>query len=199
MKHKPASVRRLLGQYGVILMLCTGMMMERSAWSDEIVMHTGERFTSTKVWEEGESVHFFIEGLQVKVNRVDVASMTTSQPRLNGATPLPDKALPSDGLIESSPKAVSINASAPTIPASNSTHQAFVPSSIGLGLDHISWQMAPVDIPGLVPLKSDPAFGGIDMYWQPHRPLKLGSIVLDGWALGFWRDQLYSVTLWTQG
>ncbi len=59
--------------------------------------------------------------------------------------------------------------------------------------------MSAARLPGGKKLKTDPAFGGIDQYYQPDQPLLFAGVPLDGLVFGFWQDRLYSVMMWANG
>jgi len=46
-----------------------------SGWADEIVMTSGERFTTDHIWSEGDKIRFSMQGLVVSVLKEDVASV----------------------------------------------------------------------------------------------------------------------------
>jgi hypothetical protein len=59
--------------------------------------------------------------------------------------------------------------------------------------------MRPSDLPGLSKIKTETVYGGVDQYWQPDGPLLLGDTLLDGLMFGFWKNRLYTITMWVDG
>ncbi len=190
--------------------------------ADEVVLATGERFTSSKVWEEGGKIRFNMHGLVVSVNPSDVITIIrsdgTHQP-FHAATPQ-NKPAPADAETLQDPPAPphvlnpqrqepiapepSTSKPAPQPPAPPAAPMADNPNTLehrrqDIGLRGVAWSIAPTDINGLVKIKKEPTYGGIDQYWRPDEPLQLGPALLDGKVYGFWRDRLYSIMMWAEG
>jgi hypothetical protein len=176
--------------------------------ADEVVLTTGERFTSSKVWKEDGKIRFNMHGLVVSVNPSDVAAIigddnarqSTDAPPL---APQPAPAPPEGSL----PPAAAPDRPSPD-PAPPPAHnplpawkdQPPPPSKHnGIGLNGVTWLMTPSDITGLEKMVQDPAYGGIDQYWRPQEPMQLGPALLDGKVYGFWRNRLYTITMWAEG
>ncbi|MEJ2640518.1 MAG: hypothetical protein P8010_13170 [Desulfosarcinaceae bacterium] len=63
----------------------------------------------------------------------------------------------------------------------------------------LAWGMRPSSMPGLVFSQTNPAYGGVDEFFDPDEELKLGTAPLNGIVYGFWQSRLYSITIWTDG
>ena len=63
----------------------------------------------------------------------------------------------------------------------------------------VYWQMPLDELPNLVKVETDPAFGGIHQYRRPDQSLMFGKAKLNGWVYGFWHQHLYSIMLWVDG
>ncbi len=191
----------------MISVMVSAWMMVSMAHADEVVLTSGERFTSDKIWEEKGKIRFNMHGLVVSVEKSDVASIIRS----DGSTRLPqnlahNKRPPSKGRLQPSPAPRSPKV-APT-PSERSTPQPDPPSISkskpnqkvkGIGFKGIAWHMRPKDMPGLSKIGTEEVYGGIDQYWQPDGPLSLGDALLDGLVFGFWQDRLYSIMMWVDG
>ena len=177
-----------------------------TALADQVILTSGERFSSSKIWEEGDKLRFDMQGLIVSVNKEDVAEVlrdnasaadpeerrTAAAPARQVQSPAPT-ARPADMSHAAPPlKAVSDEPAIPGRPARKSALR-------GIGIDGLAWHMKPEQIPGIEKLNRDPAYGGIDQYWRPDESLALGQALLDGLILGFWQNRLYSVMLWVDG
>ncbi|MBI5062655.1 MAG: hypothetical protein HZB87_04090, partial [Desulfatitalea sp.] len=46
-----------------------------SAWADQIVMTSGERFVTEKIWMQGDKIRFSMQGLVVSVHKNEVAAV----------------------------------------------------------------------------------------------------------------------------
>jgi hypothetical protein len=188
------------------------------AHAGEIVLTSGERFSSDKIWEEKDKIRFNMQGLVVSVDKADVASII----RDDGAPPSPGHRNPtphSPSKKQLQPAASAHSATQPSRAAPSSSGQhvsAPAPSAPlsheasgeeygndqimrGIGFDSLTWHMRPSDLPGLSKIKTEAIYGGVDQYWQPDGPLSLGDALLDGLMFGFWQNRLYTITMWVDG
>lgn len=179
-----------------------GLCFIPASYADEVVMTTGERFVTSKVWEENGKIRFNMHGLVVSVNKTDVASITgtggskppkpipraTNPPAPKQEGRRPHTEPPAAAQVSPSPQ--------PRSPVKNSNAKAKIE---GIGFNGISWHMRPTDLPGLTKIKTEPTYGGIDQYWRPDGAMTLGDVLLDGLVFGFWQNRLYSIMLWVDG
>ncbi len=185
-------------------------LMLSVAHAGEIVLTSGERFSSDKIWEEKDKIRFNMQGLVVSVDKADVASII----RDDGAAPSP-----SPSKMEKQPAPAAPSATQPPRAApAPSDRQALAPAPSprlsheksgeesgnfqkirGIGLDGLTWHMRTSDLSGLSKIKTEAIYGGVDQYWQPDGPLSLGDALLDGLVFGFWQNRLYTITMWVDG
>lgn len=182
---------------------------------DEVVMTTGERFSSDKVWTEGDQIRFNMQGLVVSVNKSDVAQIIRNKTQGERPTTNEKSRPPMNGLSGHSkdrdferPEQYPVRNPTPATGLSGKrsfSHPGQRPApggsskDQGIGIRQIAWQLAPDQIPGLKKVATDPAFGGIEQYWQPEQALVFGNAPLDGLVYGFWKDKLYSIMMWADG
>jgi hypothetical protein len=188
------------------------VLTPQSIRADEIIMTTGEKFSSEKVWEENGSIRFNMHGLIVSVDKSEVAHIIRNQA---SPQPAPESTVPT----RPAPLQESANKDATPIikPLEAPRHAANAPSYrepkrlkkpdksmqphqiSGTGLVGIRWHLTPSDFPGLKKLDTEPLYGGIDKYYRPDEKMRLGTAALAGKVYGFWRDHLYTITMWTEG
>jgi hypothetical protein len=186
----------------VCLMIWAAIPFVRGSVADEVILTTGERFTSSKVWEENGKILFDMQGLIVTVNKRDVAAVVrgTQRDDLSGA--VPDKPL-SGRHKNTSPAPKPLPAGEPAFPGTSpgtmAQNHGRRPKVQGIGLDGLAWQMHPRDITGIAKLGTDPSYGGVDQYWRPDTNLTFGDVLLDGLVFGFWRNRLYTIIIWVNG
>lgn len=173
--------------------------------ADEVVLTTGERFTTSRVWEEGDKIRFNMQGLLVSVDKAEVASIIRNDASPAPKSAVPDVAKPS---LPSTPtgKTLADPTIKPLTRPTNRNETTATPSPAspkgefnGVGVEGMTWRMPPGQLPGLKKVETDPAFGGIDQYYMPDQPLKFAGAPLDGLVYGFWQDQLYSIMMWVNG
>jgi hypothetical protein len=176
-----------------------------SSRADEVVMTTGERFVSSKVWEENGKIRFNMHGLVVSVNKADVAAVIGSSgtgPSNVGNRHVTPSQFHTPPATKAKAKPTVKPDPAATAPAPE--HTAPPPQKRhakvrGIGFNGISWHMRPADLPGLEKFKTEPAYGGIDQYWRPDGAMTLGNVLLDGLVFGFWQNRLYTIMMWVDG
>ncbi len=182
--------------------------------ADELILKSGERFSSDRIWEENGKIRFNMHGLLVSVAKEEVVSIvrekdvltmgsetvTASRPKTTGIeeNDAPYRMPDSADDVENR-KQDPYNGRRPLIERNQGTFSHRNPSALGTGLENISWRMKPGAIQGLEKIKTDPIFGGIDQYWRPEHPLSISGAPLDGLVYGFWEDQLYSIVMWADG
>ena len=198
-----------------VWVMASAWLMLSAAQADEVILTSGERFTSEKVWEEKGKIRFNMNGLVVSVDKADVASIirhdgaapSIANPRPATLSPSPRRRQPVP-TARSTAKPTRSAPSPPKQPASAPAQSSIQKSGQksgnhqnikGIGFDGISWHMRPTDLPGLSKIKTEEIYGGIDQYWQPDGPLSLGDVLLDGLIFGFWRNRLYTIMMWVDG
>jgi hypothetical protein len=184
-----------------ILIICTmisaAIPFVRGASADEILLKTGDRFTSPKVWEENGKVLFDMQGLIVNVKKEDVAAVIPGDQHAASSAVPPGQSNPAPPASKPQPAQKPVSSRKSSDPADRDQHPR--PKIKGIGFDGLAWQMRPGDIAGIAKLGTDPAYGGIDQYWRPAGNLTLGHILLDGLVFGFWQNRLYTVLVWVNG
>ncbi len=210
--------------YRIVLYGCLTVALSGPGigYADVVVLTTGERFTSSKVWKEGGKIRFNMHGLVVSVNPSEVATIIhangTQQshvPNNPQSQPVPDtRSKPLNPRVPLNPpqqEKVAKESPKPTIEKPASRPPAPKPqrapnanpmqrgNSKDIGLDRVAWLMSPSQIAGLVKIKKDPAFGGIVQYYRPDETMRFGQALLDGKVYGFWRNRLYSIMMWAEG
>ena len=183
----------------ICAMISTAFPFVRGAAADEIILKTGDRFNSPKVWEEDGKVLFDMQGLVVNVKKDDVAAVIRG-PQHNATSAFPTRqSNPESSAPASKPQPATrpVPSRKTPEPADEAQHRG---SKIkGIGFDGLAWQMHPGDIAGIAKLGTDPFVGGIDQYWRPAGNLSLGDVLLDGLVFGFWQNRLYTILVWVNG
>lgn len=173
----------------------------RGVVADEVILTTGERFTSSKVWEENGKILFDMQGLIVNIDKRDVAAVVRGTGHGEPPAALPRRQF-TDRHPTSRPASEPLTAQRPvpaTTAAPTEQGRGSRPKLRGIGFDGLAWQMHPNEISGITKLSTDSAYGGIDQYWRPAGNLTLGDVLLDGVVFGFWQNRLYTILIWVNG
>lgn len=208
-----------------IILISIFVIMCSALQADELIMTTGERFTSEQIWEEGDKIKFNMQGIVVSVKKSDIAQIIkenkASDPVLpntinampspaqvprNDTTParnLDIRPTPTDPTASQNPPYTRLHSDRVPNSSINRTRRAntnFAKSEVhGTGIDGFTWRMPIKQLSGMEKVETDPAFGGIDQYYRVDHPLKFAGVALDGMVYGFWENQLYSIMMWTEG
>ena len=173
----------------------------RGVAADVVILTSGDRFTSSKVWEKDDQILFDMQGLIIKVNKKEVAAvirgdnptgpMAALSPPMSEGPSVPPPAL--------DPRPADKPALSRATPDPAGQDRRRRPKMNGIGFNGLTWKMQPGDIAGIAKLGTDPSYGGIDQYWRPTGNLTLGDVLLDGLVFGFWKNRLYTIMVWVDG
>jgi hypothetical protein len=177
--------------------------------ADTVILNSGETFDSPQIWEEQEYIRFNMHGLLVRVKKNDVREIVrtaadnslaqaekTLLPPFRSEQKVPNQPAGHDIGVTDTPPSLPLDR--PSSP-SNAASPPPTRSIAGTGLNGLTWKVPPASIPGLVKMKTEPCYGGIDQYRRPQDDLQLGTATLDGMVYGFWQDQLYVIMMWVEG
>jgi hypothetical protein len=186
----------------ICTMISVVFPLVRGVAADEIILKTGDRFTSSKVWEKDDKYLFDMQGLIVNVNKKDVAAVIRGTQTTEPSVAFPGQSNPgsqrtSAPPLDPRPADGPALSRKPADPIDRNQH--LKPKIQGIGFPGLSWQMHPGDISGIAKLGTEPSYGGIDQYWRPDGNLTLGDVVLDGLVFGFWQNRLYTIQVWVNG
>lgn len=187
-------------------------LIPATTMADEIIMITGETFSSPNVWEEDGKIRFSMSGLIVSVEKAEVAQIIRNQdspqptrkptqpphpaPVFSPPPPNPEPTIPTKPLTRipaNSPEPVKLS------PRKNQDQGMKPSAAAGIGLEGLAWHLKPSDLSDLKKIDTDPMYGGIDQYYRENETMKLGPAALNGKVYGFWHNRLYMITMWVEG
>jgi hypothetical protein len=139
-----------------------GLFFITASYADEVVMITGEHFTTSKVWEEDGKIRFNMHGLAVSVNKSDVASIMVTGGSTSQAPHREPSPSPAPQQKHASQKEL-VTAKVSPPPSPHSPVKKIKPKANiqGIGFNGISWHMRPTELPGIEKIKTEEAYGGI--------------------------------------
>ncbi|NNF98856.1 MAG: hypothetical protein HKM93_05720 [Desulfobacteraceae bacterium] len=190
--------------------------------ADTVILKSGDKFTTKKAWEENGKIKFYMQGLVVSVPQKDVRQIVSDTPgntQIKDDPPVEPRVTPAASQQNTAPEKsgagsqplIADRTSATKVPPPASTkkpaepQQRNSPRDPGAGKNDridfggLQWGVPVDSIKGLTKRRTVDIYGGIDEYYRPDDPLTLGNTSLDGVMLGFWRNRLYTITLWTDG
>lgn len=170
-----------------------------TAFADIVFLKNGKVLKVENVRLEGDQVWFIYEDMkasipQSKVTRIESDAGVPEIPgngEINGSGPPPHGKLLSNRI-------------KPSDETSSAAHQQTTPAKKSLvlhkeGLDDLKWGDRAANVDGLETIQTDSALEDVSEYVRPQDALKLGDATLTSVVYAFWRDQLYTVTIWTRG
>jgi hypothetical protein len=175
------------------------------ALADTVHLKNGNAIKVEKSWQEDGQVWFIFHGMkaslpQSKVVRIEKgAGHRAKRARLENhstieitaARPQPAKKTLPPQII----KTAGTSAASQQLPLS--TKKALVLCKDGLA--DMKWGATRATVRGLEIKQTDSGLKDVIEYVRPNDSLKLGGATLITVVYAFWRDQLYTVSIWTQG
>lgn len=164
------------------------------ALADTVFLKNGKVLTVEKVWLEGDQIRLIYHGLDAslapgKVLRIekDANGLKKTMPP---ETPAAEKILPGHG-----------NPAAKTVVGLRAPDEPPSPKPVLRidGFDDLTWGAGLGKVRGLEKKQGDSGLKDVIEYVRPKDRLELGDAALQSIVYAFWRDQLYTVTVWTRG
>ena len=174
-----------------------------AAYSEILVLSNGKELQVEKTWSEGDQIYFIFHGMQAgipqsKVKRIKAISKDQNKASIrqnNQKTGLKKNNNNSAKDVLAVPKMQT----APISPTSQPTAMATEQSCDLLidGFCDLQWGVDVSSVDGLEKKKSVSGFDDVIEYIRPRKNLKIGDATPISIVYSFWRNRLYTVTIWT--
>ncbi len=175
------------------------------AQADTVLLINGKTLEVETCRLEGDQVCFIFNGMQAsipqsKVVRIEkssgevferVGSTSRGRADSNGLQSRTDQKL---ALIQ---KKITTGAETDPLQQPSSTAKPLVLRKNGL--KNLEWNSRLSRLSGMEPKSIDSGFKDVVEYVRPKDALKLGDIDLKSVVYAFWRDQLFTISIWTEG
>ena len=177
-----------------------------TARADILHLKNGRELKVEKAWQDADQVWFILQGLKASIPQSKVVRIESSGggPEKSGAPEGQNPAAiqqtrpqPAKDLSPNQTKQPRAGAVSAAQYRQRPTDQALILRKDGF--NDLKWG---VRLSGLKGLEQRPIDSGLDEvieYIRPADVLKLGDADLTAVIYAFWRDQLYTVTVWTEG
>jgi len=185
--------------------VCFIILSPPTAFGEILHLKNGRQLHVEKAWQDSDQVWFVFQGIKASIPRKkvsDIASDIDNPPR-PGA---PENHSPTDitGDTPSPAEQVMPNLQKQTSETAAATPKPTEPADKTLvlrkdGFDDLQWGIRVDSVKGLEERQTDPELAEVTEYVRLQDPLQIGDAALTSAVYAFWRDQLYTVTLWTQG
>ena len=182
----------------VVLIL---ILIAPAAWADILHLKNGKQLRVERAWQDTDQIWFILQGLkasipQSKVVRIESGTDGSEKSRAPANQDVVDKKQihpqPAENLQPNQLKQNSVSQTQP------------LPKQKGLvlrkdGFNDLKWGIRLSGVKGLEKRSTDSGLDDVVEYIRPTDVLKFGDAALITVVYAFWKDQLYTVTLWTQG
>jgi hypothetical protein len=176
-----------------------------AALADTVFLKNGRELKVEKTWQEGEQLYFIFHGMKAGIPQSKISRIESDSDDRNKTIALKNKT--SDDLKRNSRKSgedvsqgqpegaaqMDLNSSGtamPTEPCSGLRKDGFC---------DLQWGCKTSGVDGLYINQTVSDLDEVVEYVRPKVFLKIGDAALESVIYAFWRDQLYTVTVWTKG
>ena len=149
------------------------VFMPLTVFADILFLKNGKELMVQKAWLEGDQVCFIYQDIKASIPQIKVMRIKSDSGNSakSGVSAI-------QSLADSDKKYLVLNKD---------------------GLGDLKWGDRVANVGGLEIKPTDSGFKEVLEYVRPQDPLKLGDAQLTSVVYAFWRNQLYTVTIWTQG
>ena len=186
----------------VILVL---IFQSQAALADLIILKNGKMIKVENAWRENNEIWFIMGDIkaslpQSKVVRIESVKGNPSQSNktANQKSTIKKAGLPQPFVQmvpnQSTEATRAVSTVQPTAGGSKKPHH-LRPD----GFSDLKWGARVAGVSGLEMRQTDSGLKDVIEYVRPHDSRRLGQAALESIVYAFWRDQLYTVTVWTQG
>jgi hypothetical protein len=173
--------------------------------ADTVVLKNGRELRVEKTWPEGDQLYFIFHGMKARIPQSKISRIQSDSADRN-------KTIASKNKTKGDLKRISRrSAEAVTRGQPENTAQiAFNTSGAAIatescsalrkdGYCELQWGCKVSDVDGLKKRQTISDLDDVVEYVRPKDLLKIGDAALQSVIYAFWRDQLYTVTVWTKG
>jgi hypothetical protein len=181
------------------------ILVPLTAWADILHLKNGRKITVEKAWRDSDQIWFILQGLKASIPQSKVARIDsgTKDPQKSGA---PENRTRSEKKQDNPQPAEDMqpNQKKQTAEALSAGQSQPRPTDKALvlrkdGFNDLRWGVRLTDLKGLEKRPNDSGLDDVTEYERPADVLKIGNAELAAVIYAFWKDQLYTVTIWTQG
>jgi len=177
------------------------ILIPPAGWADILYLKNGKQLKVERAWPDTDQIWFILQGLKASIPRSRILRIERSdeRPEKSGAAANQAEAditqidpRPAENRLPNQLKQTSVS----------QTHSPLQPKALVLrqdGFDDLTWGIRRSAVQGLEKRSTDSGLDDVVEYTRPADVLKLGDAALISVVYAFWRDHLYTATLWVQG
>lgn len=192
--------------YAITTVVVFMILLPLTARADILHLKNGRELKVEKAWQESDQVWFILQGLKVsipqsKVVRIEsgggVAEKSGTPEYQSPAGIKQNRLQPANDVAPNQIKQQPAGSVSAAQYRQRPTDQGLVLRKDGF--NDLKWGVRLSGLKGLVQRSIDSGLDDVMEYVRPADVLKLGAAALTAVIYSFWRDQLYTVTIWAQG
>ena len=169
--------------------------------ADTVFLKNGKEIKVEKAWQDGDQIWLIYQGLEAslphsKVMRIDRTARAGAIKDHDKAAKHRYEPQPAGTGRPTQKKLTTEIAAAPQQPVGPTKINSFLRAD---GFGDLTWGDRVDSIRGLERKLSDSDMKDVIEYIRPEDILKIDNAILKSIVYAFWRDKLYTVTVWTQG
>ena len=167
------------------------LVISPMALADTVILKNGRELKVEKIWPKGDQVSFIFHGMKVVIPQSKISRIESSSDNSKSLRPESGQNV-AQGQSEDTSQ-VDLNASRSITP----TKLSATLRKDGFG--DLQWGRKVSSVDGLKKKQTVSDLDDVIEYIRPKDLFQVGDTALVTVNYAFWRDQLYTVTLWTKG
>jgi hypothetical protein len=176
------------------------------AFADIIVFHSGKPMEVEQTWEKDNKVYFYLNGFKASISKKEVLRIERKIIDRNDSSADSNKTKKPSAKVTNVPKNVP-KKDAKRAEVRKSPKQVLKPKlpektlnqNKQDGFRDLNWGANLATLKDFLELKTDTGLEDVKEYIRENDTFKLGEVDLKSIVYSFWRDQFYTVTVWTEG
>ena len=172
------------------------------AFADIIVFHSGKPMEVEQTWEKDDKVFFYLNGFKASISKKEVLRIEKKIIDRSDSSANSKKTKKSPAkvanIIKKDTRRAEVIKSPKQVLKPKSPKKTLNQNKLD-GFRDLNWGVKLATLKDLVELKTDTGLEEVKEYIRENDILKLGEVDLKSIVYSFWRDQLYTVTIWTEG
>ena len=173
--------------------------------ADTVVLKNGRELRVEKTWPEGDQLCFIFHGIKARIPQSKISCIESDSDDRNKTIARKNKTKDdSKRISHKSAEAVTRGQAENTAQMALNTSEAAIPAETCSALRKdgycdLQWGHKVSGVDGLKKRQTISDLDDVVEYVRPKDILRIGDAALQSVIYAFWRDQLYTVTIWTKG
>lgn len=167
------------------------------SFADIVVFKSGKEIMVEKTWQEGDQIYFFFHGLKAGIPKSKIARIENESDGHNQSFTQKNKT--TSDLKRSIPTRIGHAAHSDSTSSEAEISSETCTPLRKDGFCDLQWGREVSCVDGLKKKKTISELDDVIEYVRPKDILKIGDAKLRSINYAFWRDQLYTVTIWAKG